>query len=108
MASLKSTLPDPSTLPPGYLDEDKSYILVNAAIVFAALQTVFIGLFFISRIKNKTANGAEMWFMPLGYLFSMSLIVMTFSKFENLRIHVMSPSISTHRIQFTLRGMDSC
>ncbi|KAI9788794.1 MAG: hypothetical protein M1816_006575 [Peltula sp. TS41687] len=58
--------------PPEYLKEDNSQQLLDVAIVFGVLNTLFILLFFTARIMNKTANGLEMYLMPLAYIFCFS------------------------------------
>ena len=54
--------------PPGYLAEDRSQQLIHVAIIFGVLETVFVLLFYISRIVTKTANGPEVWLIALGYI----------------------------------------
>lgn len=66
--------------PPGYLKEDNSQQLLHVAIVFGVLNTLFIILFFIARTMNKTANGLEMYLMPLAWVFCFSLSIIIPSK----------------------------
>lgn len=62
-----------ASLPPSYFLEDVSTPLLHVSIAMAILQTLFIVLFFTSRILNKMANGIEFWlFMPAAYTFCMA------------------------------------
>ena len=68
---------DPTQLyTPEYLAENKSQQLLHVAIIFGVLETVFIFLFFLARIVNKTANGPEMWLMPVAYLACLSHVIL--------------------------------
>ncbi|KAF2441995.1 hypothetical protein P171DRAFT_522905 [Karstenula rhodostoma CBS 690.94] len=62
-----------ASLPPSYFTKNVSAPLLHVSIAMAVLQTMFITLFFTSRILNKTANGIEFWlFMPAAYIFCMA------------------------------------
>ena len=66
----------PQQFSQAYLAENRSHELLHVAIIFGVLETVFILLFFAARIMNKTANGLEMWLMPLAYIACMSHVVL--------------------------------
>lgn len=68
---------DPATqFPPGYLAEDRSQQLLNVAIVFGVLETVFIVLFFTARVISKTAKGVDIYLMLLAYLACFSHVIL--------------------------------
>ena len=69
--------------PPEYLAENRGQQLLNVAIVFGVLETVFIVLFFVSRIIFKTANGPEMYLMPLAYITCFSHVILIPRKSES-------------------------
>ncbi|KAF2804406.1 uncharacterized protein BDZ99DRAFT_575408 [Mytilinidion resinicola] len=63
-------------LPPGDLSENIGHRVMNLAIAFLVLQSVFVVLFYISRYLNKMLNGWECWlFMPLAYIFCTALCI---------------------------------
>jgi len=70
--------------PPEYLAEDRSRQLTNTAIAFAVLATVFVGLFFTSRVINKTVNGPDFWLMPPAYIACLGQVTISFCKPSDL------------------------
>ena len=64
------------TYSPAYLAEDKSQNLINVVVAFAILDTLFICLFFTSRIIGHTANGLDMYLMIPAYLFAFADMIM--------------------------------
>lgn len=69
------------TYSPTYLAEDKSQNLINVVVAFAILDTLFICLFFTSRVIGHTANGLDMYLMIPAYLFAFANIILGARKF---------------------------
>ena len=80
--STGSTTVDPSQFPPGYLEQNNGYQLINVAIVFGVLEPFFFTLFLISRFLNKTANGVDFYLMPFAFLFCFSHIPLAIGEFH--------------------------
>ena len=60
--------------PPAYLAEDNSQVLMNVAVAWAVMETIFVILYYVSRVVHRSAFGWEMAFMPLAYLFNISML----------------------------------
>ncbi|MCJ1260736.1 hypothetical protein MMC22_000598 [Lobaria immixta] len=67
---------DSAQYPPEYLAEDQSQPLIILAITFAVLETLFIGLFSISRYINNTAYGMDTYLMFPAYIMCVSHAVL--------------------------------
>jgi hypothetical protein len=63
-----------------YLAEDRGWELIQVAIIFAVLETLFLCLFFASRALNKTLNGLDVYFIPPAYIFCFSHVIMAIRK----------------------------
>ena len=61
--------------PSDYLAADRSRELLNVAVTFAVLETVFVVLYLMSRVMNKTANGWDVYLMIPGYIFCFGCII---------------------------------
>lgn len=68
------------TYSPAYLAEDRSRDLINVVVAFAILETLFICLFFTSRIMNRTANGWDLYLMIPAYLLAFADIILAARK----------------------------
>ncbi|KUJ19545.1 uncharacterized protein LY89DRAFT_780467 [Mollisia scopiformis] len=64
-----------SSFPAGYSTEDRSHRLLNVAITLMVLETLFISLYFVSRIRSKTANGWDTYLLPPSFLFCMGDLI---------------------------------
>lgn len=66
--------------PPSYLAEDRGRELNIVAITFAVLLTIFVFLFFVSRVLNKTLNGLDVYLIPPAYIFCFGNIIISLSR----------------------------
>jgi len=72
---------DPTTVyTPEYLAADRSGQLMRVAIVFAILEIMFVGLYFYSKLKNKTAHGLDTFLMLPAFLCVFSNPINAFRK----------------------------
>jgi hypothetical protein len=65
---------------PEYLSADHSGRLVNIAVIFAILETVFFGLYLVARFRSRSLKSLDVYFMVLAYPFCFSLTVMALRK----------------------------
>lgn len=72
--------PTKMAFPPGYLAENRSAQTTNVTIVFGIVEVFFVGLFFISKYTNKTANGMDTYLMLPAFLMCFSTIILNLSK----------------------------
>lgn len=66
---------DANQYPPEYLAEDSSRQLINVAIAFALLETIFLTFFTFARRINSTTNGLDFWLIPAAYLACFSHVI---------------------------------
>src|SRR5690625_3493294 len=72
---------DPSLLPESaFLPDDKGHQLKHTAIAFIVVETLFVGLRYFSRYLISSRSGADDWLMPLAWLFSVGLCVISLGK----------------------------
>jgi hypothetical protein len=65
---------DPSKLPPSaFLPDDRGHQLKNTAIAFMVVETLFVGLRYVSRYLIRSRSGADDWLMPLAWVFNIGL-----------------------------------
>lgn len=65
---------------PEYLAENRSSQTTNVTIVFGVLEVLFVGLFFLSKYKSKTANGMDAYLMLPAFLTCFITIIVNISK----------------------------
>lgn len=78
---------DSTQYPPEYLAEDQSQRLIILAITFAVLETLFIGLFSISRYINNTAYGMDTYLMYPAFIMCVSHAVLDIRKQTHVKLH---------------------
>lgn len=62
----------------GYLAENRGQELLDIAIVFAVLETLFIVLYFASRFVGKTIKRIDVYLMLPAYIMCISQIAASF------------------------------
>ena len=68
-------------MPPGYLEQDSSLPLFSVSLLLMVLQSIFVAIFFVSRILSKNMRGLEFWvFLPAAYVFCMAHCINGISK----------------------------
>ncbi len=65
---------------PAFLSEKRGPELFNVAIAFTVLETIFVILYFSSRVMSKTANGWDVRLILPAYLSNIGLIGCVSSK----------------------------
>lgn len=72
---------DPTTVyTPEYLAENRSDQLLDVAIAFMILETLFVGLYFFSKFKNQTFHGLDTYLMLPAFLCVVSNPINAFRK----------------------------
>jgi hypothetical protein len=66
--------------PPEYLAEDVGRRLTNVAITFGVLEVFFVGIFFTSRLKSRTANGMDTYLMLPAFIFCFGHVILDLRK----------------------------
>jgi uncharacterized membrane protein YadS len=69
-----------SKFSPEYLAANHSKKLIDVAIIFMVLETLFFALFLVARFKNKTLKCMDVYFMIPAYAFCFSLTIMALRK----------------------------
>lgn len=58
------------SLPQDYLNEDQGKHLLRVSIAFIVVETIFVLMFFVARISNKTIKAIDaLLFIPVGFGF---------------------------------------
>ena len=65
---------------PAYLNANRGPALFDTTIAFTTLETVFISLYLVSRILERSAKSWDVYLMGLGYVFDLSLSAVVFGK----------------------------
>lgn len=72
---------DPSLLPKSaFYPDDRGHQLKNTAIAFIVVETLFVGLRYVSRYLIRSRSGADDWLMPLAWLFNVGLCAISLGK----------------------------
>lgn len=90
--------------PPGYLLQDRSSQTTNVTIVFGILEVLFVGLFFISKYKSKTANGMDTYLMLPAFLTCFSTIVINISQEEQFEAQLKMTNCNTVLVKYAGLG----
>ena len=69
-----------SLIPPEYLAADRSRTLIHIGIAFIVLDTLFISLFFFTRLKCRIPVGIDGWLLVPGYLLCLAHCIGDFRK----------------------------
>lgn len=72
---MMATAPDLSKLPPGYLEEDKSYQVVAVAISFIVINTLATVFRAWARRIQKGKLMASDYFMPTSLIFNLGVCI---------------------------------
>lgn len=75
-----TTGPFAGKITPEYLVADQSWRLIRVVIALAILEVLFVGLFFISRIRIGTANGLDTYLIVPAFLITGSHLILCWSK----------------------------
>lgn len=81
MSATTAPTPVPS-FSPAYLEADRSQELINVCIVFLILETIFVGLFFATRLITRIEFGWDAYLMIPAYVFALTPIIVCFRKFH--------------------------
>ena len=65
---------------PDYLAEYIGRQVIDVAIFMATLEIIFIGLFFVTRVRNKTTHGIDIYLMIPAFVFFFSLVLIILGK----------------------------
>ena len=70
----------PKLPPSAFLPDDRGHQLQNTAIAFIVVETLFVGLRYVSRYLIRSRRGADDFLMPLAWLFNVGLCGISIGK----------------------------
>jgi len=72
------------TKSPEYLAEYTGREVVDVAITMGTLEVIFMGLFLVACVRNKTIHGMDVYLMIPAFMFSFGLAIISFGTSYNI------------------------